>query len=204
MLSAQPGIFAQGTRSHHYLEFDLKPDVSMAQARAGIASLREPQVTAGGLNIVIGIGPDLMRRLDAETTPDELLPFAPIKGDGRGAPSTQHDLWLWLHGTGPDIALDGAVAATIVLRDSFTMATEQPAFVYLDSRDMTGFIDGTENPIVEEAPDVALIPQGERGEFGSFVLVMHWVHNLAAFHQLSLEEQEGVIGRDKVDSEEMD
>ena len=43
------------------------------------------------------------------------------------------------------------------------LALEQPAFVYLDSRDLTGFIDGTENPPVEEAEDVACVPDGEVG-----------------------------------------
>jgi putative iron-dependent peroxidase len=38
------------------------------------------------------------------------------------------------------------------------LALEQPGFVYRDSRDLTGFIDGTENPPVEEGPEVALVP----------------------------------------------
>src|SRR4051794_28385558 len=123
MLAAQPGIFAQGTRSHHYLEFDMKSDASMPEIRARIASLRGPRVTGGGVNLLIGIGPDLMRRLAPGATPDELAPFAPINGDGRGAPATQRDVWLWLHGAGPDVVLDGAVAATVVLGPTFTMAT---------------------------------------------------------------------------------
>ena len=44
---------------------------------------------------------------------------------------------------------DGAVEAVHVLEPVFTLAAEQPAYVYRDSRDMTGFIDGTENPPVE-------------------------------------------------------
>jgi putative iron-dependent peroxidase len=123
-------------------------------------------VTAGGLNIVVGIGPDLRRTLGPGATPDALAPFAPI-GGARGVPARQHDLRLWLHGTGPDVVLDGAVAARNVLVPVMTMVTEQPAFVYRDSRDMTGFIDGTENPIVEEAPEVALVPPDTRGEAGS-------------------------------------
>jgi putative iron-dependent peroxidase len=186
------------------MEFDLEPGASPADIRACMASLREPQVTAGGLNLVIGIAPELMRTLAPGATPDELAPFAPISGNGRGVPARQHDLWLWLHGTGPDVVLDGAVAASIVLGPVATMVTEQPAFVYRDSRDMTGFIDGTENPIVEEAPEVALVPPGAKGEGGSFVLVMRWVHHLSAFHQLGTDEQEGIIGRRKIDSEELD
>ena len=34
--------------------------------------------------------------------------FVAIEGDGRRAPATQHDLWVWSHGTGEDIELDVA------------------------------------------------------------------------------------------------
>jgi putative iron-dependent peroxidase len=45
-----------------------------------------------------------------------------------------------------------------------------PGFVYRDSRDLTGFIDGTANPKGEAARDAALIPQGAAGAGGAFVL----------------------------------
>jgi putative iron-dependent peroxidase len=204
MLSAQPGIFAQGTRSHHYLEFDLKAGVPVDDIRTRLGMLREPQVTAGGLNLVIGVGPDLMRRLAPTQTPESLEPFTTINGiTGRSAPGTQHDLFLWLHGTGPDVVLDGAVAATALLEPAMTLVTDQPAFVYRDSRDMTGFIDGTENPVVEEAPDVAIVQPGQPGEGGSHIVVMRWVHDLDAFQALPEEEQQGIIGRTKPDSLEL-
>ncbi|MFT5887939.1 MAG: putative iron-dependent peroxidase [Zhongshania sp.] len=77
-------------------------------------------------------------------------------------------------------------------------------FVYKDSRDLSGFIDGTENPKDRGQRTVALIPEGEVGAGGSFVMSQQWVHNLAAFHQLSDSEQELVIGRTKPDSVELD
>jgi porphyrinogen peroxidase len=43
----QPGIFALGTDSHAYLEFDLVSGVEPAAAVAGVASLREPRTTIG-------------------------------------------------------------------------------------------------------------------------------------------------------------
>ena len=204
MLSPQPGIFAQGTRTHHYLEFDLRPGASAEEAREALARLREPRVTAGGLNLVIALGPDLMRRMAPNDTPAELVPFTTIEGDGRSVPARQHDAWLWLHGTGPDVVVDGAVAATQCLEPVFTLAAEQPAYVYRDSRDMTGFIDGTENPPVEEAPDVALIQPDDVGAGGSFVIAIRWVHNLDAFAQLDTEAQQDVIGRTKIDSVELE
>ena len=48
MHSGQAGIFALGTGSHSYLEFDIKPDVEPVQMVRAIASVREPSITTGG------------------------------------------------------------------------------------------------------------------------------------------------------------
>ena len=204
MARPQPGIFAQGTRSHYHLEFDLRPGAADDAVVAALHGLREPSVTAGGSNIVVGFGADLWRRLQPDDAPAELASFTAIEGDGRRAPATQHDVWVWAHGTGEDVELDVARAVVAVMSPVATLAAEQPCFVYRDSRDLTGFIDGTENPPVEEAFDVALVPDGEPGAGGAFVLAQKWVHDLTAFHAQPQPEQEGTIGRTKPDSVERD
>jgi porphyrinogen peroxidase len=204
MARPQPGIFAQGTRSHYHLEFDLRPESTDDAVVEALHGLREPPVTAGGSNIVVGFGADLWRRLQPDDAPAELGPFEAIEGNGRGAPATQHDLWVWTHGTGEDVELDVARAVVAVLAPVATLAAEQPCFVYLDSRDLTGFIDGTENPPVEQAFEVALVPDGEPGAGGAFVLAQKWVHDLERFHAQERDEQEDTIGRTKPDSVELD
>jgi porphyrinogen peroxidase len=205
MPTGQPGIFAQGTRAHYNLEFDVSPDASDAGIAASVARLHEPTVTSGGFNLVVGFGADVWRRLAPDGVPTELRPFDPVEGrDGKRAPATQHDIWVWIHGTGPDLALDAARAVSAAMAPVATLAIELPGFVYRDSRDMTGFIDGTENPPVYEGPDVALIPAGEPGEGGAYVITQRWVHDLEAFHARPVSEQEGTIGRTKPDSVELD
>jgi putative iron-dependent peroxidase len=204
MARPQPGIFAQGTRSHYHLEFDLLPGATDDAVVAALHGLREPPVTAGGSNIVVGFGPDLWRRLQPSDAPAELSAFVPIEGDGRRAPAAQHDFWVWTHGTGEDVELDVARSVAMVLSPVATLAAEQPCFVYRDSRDLTGFIDGTENPPVEEAFDVALVADGEPGAGGAFVLAQKWVHDLAKFHAQPQVEQEATFGRTKPDSIELD
>ena len=201
---AQHGIFAQGTRAHYQLEFRVSPNATTDDIRAALSRLREPTVTAGGLNVVIGFGVDLLRRIAPQLVPPEFAAFVAIEGPGGTAPSTQHDIWIWLHGTGHDIVLDAARAAAAALAPVAELAAEQPGFVYRDSRDLTGFIDGTENPPVAEAHEVAVIPEGEVGAGGSYVIAMRWVHDLAAFHALAQPEQEDVFGRTKPDSIELD
>ncbi len=111
----------------------------------------------------------------------------------------------------PVLTLERSAAMPIAQPGIFAQGTrshhhiaEIAGFVYRDSRDLTGFIDGTENPAIEEAYEVATLGPAERGAGGSFALVQRWVHELDRFHALSGEDQEGVIGRTKVDSEELD
>lgn len=205
MATGQPGIFAQGTRSHYNLEFDVLPGASVGDVCSAVDRLREPTVTAGGFNLVIGFGDALWRRLaPSDAVPVELRPFDPVDGiDGHRAPAIQHDVWIWVHGTGEDLALDAARACTAVLAPVATLATERACFVYHDGRDMTGFVDGTENPPIEEAPETALVPDGEPGEGGAYVIAQRWVHDLDRFHAQSVSEQEATIGRTKPDSIEL-
>jgi porphyrinogen peroxidase len=76
--------------------------------------------------------------------------------------------------------------------------------LYRDSRDMTGFIDGTENPPIMQAPEVAVILGSGPGAGGSFAITQRWRHDLEAFGNLPVPAQEGVFGRTKRDSIELD
>jgi putative iron-dependent peroxidase len=57
----QFGIFAQGTHAHHFLEFDLRPGITPQAAVASFRRLATPEVSAGGVNLVIAFGADQWR-----------------------------------------------------------------------------------------------------------------------------------------------
>ena len=201
MITPQNGIFAQGTHSHYFLELDLREGIQPERALVDLRDLRAPEVSAGGVNFVIAFGADFWRAIAPDQAPADLATFHEIRGSGgKHAPATQHDVWMWFSGSTPDVVFDHARSAWLLVRDVLTLATEQPCFVYRDSRDMTGFIDGTENPPPLDAPNVALIPTGQVGGGGSHVLVMRWVHDLESFHKLPVEEQERIVGRKKDNS----
>ena len=200
----QFGIFAQGTHAHHFLEFDLKPGVTPAQAVSAFRELRTPDVSAGGVNLVLAFGASLWQAVAPDSSPPDLASFEPVIGkDGRGAPATQHDAWLWISGAEPDVTWHSARAAFLAVADVASLATEQEGFTYHGGRDITGFIDGTANPQVRRAADVAIVPPGHPGAGGSHVLTMRWVHDLVAFNRLSIEDQQRVFGRTKPDSLEL-
>lgn len=55
------------------------------------------------------------------------------------------------------------------LEDLASVAEETSSWPYQHDRDLTGFIDGTENPSLIDAPDVALIPEGLPARTTSFL-----------------------------------
>ncbi|MFZ0023457.1 Dyp-type peroxidase, partial [Acinetobacter sp.] len=92
------------------------------------------------------------------------------------------------------------------IQDQVEVLDERVCFRYFDGRDMTGFIDGTENPqFPENRAEAALLP-AEAGIFanGSFVFAQRYAHDLTKWKQLKVDAQEQVIGRTKLESIELD
>ena len=200
----QFGIFAQGTHAHRFLEFDLKPGITPDQVVAAFRELRTPDVSAGGVNLVLAFGADLWRAVAPSAAPTDLAPFEAVVGrDGHDAPATQHDAWLWISGAEPDVTWQSARAAALAVDAAARLVVEQDGFTYQNGRDVTGFIDGTANRQVRRAAEVAIVPPGRPGAGGSHVLTQRWVHDLIAFNRLSIGEQQRVIGRTKADSVEL-
>jgi putative iron-dependent peroxidase len=161
-------------------------------------------VSAGGVNLVLAFGADFWRAVAPALAPTDLGPFEPVIGKGgHHAPATQHDAWLWISGAEPDVTWQSARAAALAVGDAARLVAERQAFTYRGGRDITGFVDGTANPQVRRAADVALVPPRHPGEGGSHVLTMRWVHDLVAFDRLSIDEQQRVIGRTKAQSVEL-
>jgi putative iron-dependent peroxidase len=201
----QSGIFALGTSSHSYLEFDLNKAADPLKLVQLIASLKEPRMTTGGVNLVVGFRPSLWRQVAPDLIPEDVKDFEePLEGvAGYSMPATQHDLWLWVAGSAYNVVFDVTKAAITALAPLASLASEVAGWSYKESRDLTGFIDGTENPSLAEAPEVALVPEGLPGAGGSVLLVQQWTHQAAAFEALPVEAQEKVIGRTKPDSTEL-
>jgi putative iron-dependent peroxidase len=199
MSDPQAGIFVSGTRHHWFLHYRLDDGADLAAVRSGLAKIRE-QARDTRVALVIGFGDELASRLLADDVPSGLHAFQPIDGVYSAAAATQEDLFLWLHSGQHDVNFALARASLGALRGQASLMRETPSWVYLDSRDLTGFIDGTANPGPEEAPGVALIPEGEAGAGGSYVLAQRWIHDLDAFEALPIEDQEAIIGRTRADS----
>jgi putative iron-dependent peroxidase len=204
--NAQAGIFALGTGSHAYLEFDLTPGRNGRELVAAVSSLREPRTTMGGVNLVAGFRPELWARVAPDDAPPAVVGFNQnlIGTDGFVMPATQHDAVLWISGSAYDVVFDVSRDAIDKLAGLAVVADETSSWPYQHDRDLTGFVDGSENPSLVDAAGVALIGPGKPGAGGSILLLQKWVHRTAIWQSLSVAEQEAVIGRRKADSVEID
>ena len=160
----------------------------------------------GGVNLVAGFRPELWRAAAPDDAPDGVAGFdADLEGiDGFTMPATQHDAVLWLSGASYDVVFDVARAAMAELEPLASVAEETSSWPYQHDRDLTGFIDGTENPTLIEAPEIVLVPEGQPGAGGTILLLQKWPHDAPAWESLSVEEQELIIGRRKLDSLELE
>ena len=99
--------------------------------------------------------------------------------DGFVMPATQHDAVLWLSGSAYDVVFEIARKAIAELSALATVVEETSSWPYMHDRDLTGFIDGTENPTLIDAPGLALIPDTEPGGAGTVLLLQKWEHDAA-------------------------
>jgi putative iron-dependent peroxidase len=176
----QAGIFALGTASHAYLELDLHQTADPRELVQRLADLREPRTTIGGVNLVVGLRPEIWRDRVGAPAPAAVHGFdEPVVGpDGFTMPATQHDALLWLAGAAYDVVFDEAREAMAALAPVARVVAETSSWPYRHDRDLTGFVDGTENPSLARAPDVALVPAGAPGAGGSVLLLQRWAHDV--------------------------
>ena len=201
MPAPQPGIFAAGAQ-HYALEYRVRgheePE-AIRSALSGLAAVGERTDP----HVVVAFGDSLWRALAPGRIPAGLREFSAIEGaDGLRAPATQGDLMFWIQGDALDANFDAALEIGGALSALGELRVDLRGFVYHDSRDLTGFIDGSANPVGDDAVAAAVIADGP-AEGGSFVLSQRWVHDLRLFGTLPVPDQERVIGRTKPDSVEL-
>jgi len=206
MYTPQAGIFALGTSSHAYLEFDLLDAKGTKEFAATISAIREPRTTTGGVNFVIGFRPELWRELAPAGAPANVEGFnQEIRGtEGFVMPATQHDALVWLSGSAYDVVFDMARSVIRDLAGQAKLGEETSSWPYRHDRDLTGFVDGSENPTLLDAPDAALLPDGVPGAAGSVLLLQKWKHKTTEWEALPVEKQELVMGRTKPESIELE
>jgi putative iron-dependent peroxidase len=85
--------------------------------------------------------------------------------------------------------------------NGFRLREHIDTFVFTESRDLTGYEDGTENPKGDAAAKAAIATGALAGS--SFVAVQRWIHDLDRFQSFSGSEQDAIMGRRRSDNAEL-
>ncbi len=156
------------------------------------------------LTCVTGIGSAAWDRLFGTPRPAGLHPFRELEAGDRHAVATPGDLFFHIRATRMDMCFELASQLAHRLGDAVSVEDEVHGFRYFDNRDLLGFVDGTENPEGADADDATVIGD-EDAEFagGSYVIVQKYLHDMARWNAMPIEEQEDVIGRKKLSDIEL-
>ncbi|MEV4128348.1 Dyp-type peroxidase [Nocardia sp. NPDC049707] len=162
------------------------------------------RLPGAGLTCVTSIGSTAWDRLFAGPRPAELHVLPEFVGAHHSAPTTPGDLLFHIKSESQDACFELAMTIGHRLEGAVTIVDQTVGFRYFEQRDLLGFVDGTENPEGTAAVDAAVIGDADP-DFagGSYVIVQKYLHTMAQWRALSVEEQERVIGRTKLDDFEL-
>src|SRR5690348_9334499 len=163
---------------------------------------REQEAT---LSCVVGFGSHAWDQLFGKPRPGELHKFREIRAGERHAVSTPGDMLFHIRAQRMDLCFELETQIMARLGSAVSPVDEVQGFRYFDSRDLIGFVDGTENPKGQDAADATLIT-GEDSAFtaGSYVIIQKYLHDLAGWNKLPVEKQEKIVGRTKLNDVELD
>jgi porphyrinogen peroxidase len=203
MATPQPAILTQLGEHQWYVHLSRTDGADLGVIKAALAELREDCLRQG-VSVGIMFGPTLLADL-TDDIPEDFQPYPGYhSADGKEAKSTQEELLVWVHSEHKDRNWNTQFTFRNAVAGHMAVARETIAWVYGESLDLTGFIDGTGNPVPDRQHECAIVPDGQPGAGGSFSIAQRWVHDLGYFASLSPADQENLFGRTRKDSVRLD
>jgi putative iron-dependent peroxidase len=197
MLLIQSGITAPLPAHARYLAYRLKPCTDAVSVLNKLAQFVD------GEHVVVGFGASLVLALKRNIA--GLKTFSALTGAGIDVPSTPHALWLWLRDAERGTLIHTQRALDTLLAPAFERVSSDEGFYFKQGRDLSGYEDGTENPLGDDITlTAALSGVGAGLDGSSFVAVQHWLHDLDTLSAMPTHAQDHIIGRRISDNEEMD
>ncbi|MFT0520361.1 Dyp-type peroxidase [Pseudomonas faucium] len=193
----QQGLLATPVPPHaRHLFFTLQASEALPAALDALL----PHVD--GQRLIVGIGAPLVKALGRQVPGLRAFPQLDAAVEN---PSTQHALWLWLRGEERGDLLLQAQALEQALAPALRLADSVDGFLHRGGHDLTGYEDGTENPVDADAVEAAILTDAQPGLAGSsFAAFQLWKHDLEYFKSLPQADQDNIIGRRLSDNEELD
>lgn len=128
-----------------------------------------------------------------------LREFAGIAGSQISLNPLTSGLWLWLRGDDAGSLFHQQRKVLQILGPAFGLQQVTAAHSHRGGRDLSGFVDGTENPQGDDARACAL-----RSDGSSLVAVQRWRHCFDDLQRYTEAQQDLLIGRRQSDDVELD
>lgn len=202
----QSGIIPEGSSDALFVTFELNSEY-LDQAKQALAASPEliesiqKQFPDAAVHAVLGISHKVWHLFDRKK-PQHLAPFPHFKNQDIETKETTGDIVIHVRSMRRDVSFQLANALYQAFDKSLTIVEEVSCFKYLDNRDFTGFVDGTENPCGDDRAAVALVDDDSDFNHGSYLNLMRFVHDLQKWEQEDLKTQEDTYGRTKYANEE--
>ncbi len=202
MATSQPAILMDLQKYQWYVHMSRTEGADLGHIKQVLKDT-QADAAAQGVNLCLLFGPSLAADLGIETDDFQGYPGYESPDGAKVAKGTQEELLLWLHHADKDLIWEVQHTARQALAGHMAVARETPTFIYKNSLDLTGHIDGTGNPEPEDQQDRGIVDDGQPGEGGSYCIAQRWVHDMDYWATLSLQEEENTFGRTKADSEKL-
>ncbi|XP_076104817.1 dye-decolorizing peroxidase YfeX-like [Mytilus galloprovincialis] len=206
--ASQPSVFSQGKDHALYLWIHLKPTANVKEVGRACAKIQslvdkvtDPKMSDESDEIWagVGFGPNIYKQLGGN--PKENYTYAYRKGSLGEMPSSGGDVFIHAKcNTVSKLFELSQLFLNSLPAGSVDNAEDIFSFVYQNGRDLSGFIDGTENPADDESRQKVAV---EKDTGGSYVITQKWIHDLKLISSEKDKTMEGWVGRTRADSIEL-
>ncbi|XP_025095375.1 uncharacterized protein LOC112564634 [Pomacea canaliculata] len=205
---SQKSVYSQGKDHALYLWIYLCPQANTREVARAVSRLQQyvdkvcdPTLTDEDDEILagVGFGPNFYSQVAGKT--NEPFVYAHRKGVLGEMPSSGGDIFI--HAKSNQISKLFELCQEIMRnlpKNSVESFEDVYSFVYKNGRDLSGFIDGTENAADEDdRREIAV----EKATGGSYVITQKWIHNLDVIESEKEKTLESWVGRTRPDSIEL-
>jgi len=205
----QPNTFSQTKMHALYLWIHLSPTADVKKCAKAVANLQKlvdtvtppdmrdesDEVWAG-----VGFGEETYKKISSKNAPSAYF-YEHRKGELGEMPNTGGDIFIHAKSDSSSKLFELAQMVQKTLpKGSIARFSDIYSFVYQNGRDLSGFIDGTENAADDDTRfEIAV----NKDTGGSFAITQRWIHNLQMFTDTKDSVLEGMVGRARSDSTEL-
>jgi len=205
---AQPSVYSQGKENALYLWIHLKPEADVKACARSVAGIQKmvDEVTPADLRdesdeiwAGVGFGPNFYQQVGGKVRKNYNYPHR--KGSLGDMPSSGGDIFVHAKCNTKSKLFELAQKVVSSLPSgSIDKFEDTYSFVYKNGRDLSGFIDGTENAADDDdRREIAV----EKETGGSYVITQVWVHKLDVINSEKDATMEKWVGRTRNDSTEL-